>query len=455
MNNNGVNFGISGNAQAYFQHSIDTSNLVNGKPVYYLIGQENMIITPSTYPQIGFLALVDCVNIRVENLVLTDICNLQGILLASTNNSTLANNLVENNQEGIALYLSSDNTISNNIATNSYVGVKLDSSSDNTVVGNTLKDNNLGIELSTTASFSTNNTIFDNNIKTSDVGISLNSGGNDVIHNTLANITSTGIAVGSDSSENDISNNTVRSEAYGIYLGGLPAKRPISNTISGNDIAINGATSARAGITLGYSDRNTISQNTIVFLKSTYTTSQGIRIVSSLDNIIFNNTVANSGWRGAGISLQAESSGNVIFHNDFVDNPTQAYSSEDSISSWDNGYPSGGNYWSDYIGIDEKSGSKQDQTGSDGIGDTPYVIDERNRDRYPLMHPSSFTPWVLVTSPNGGEKWLVGSFQCICWADLGVSSNVSIDLSIDSGTTWEETLFANTVANGIKSWRVI
>jgi hypothetical protein len=52
----------------------------------------------------------------------------------------------------------------------------------------------------------------------------------------------------------------------------------------------------------------------------------------------------------------------------------------------DNGYPSGGNYWSSYNGTDVYSGPYQNETGSDGIGDTPYPIDANNTDRYPLIH---------------------------------------------------------------------
>jgi outer membrane protein assembly factor BamB len=54
---------------------------------------------------------------------------------------------------------------------------------------------------------------------------------------------------------------------------------------------------------------------------------------------------------------------------------------------WDDGYPSGGNYWSDYAGSDLFSGSNQNELGNDGIGDTPYIIDSDNLDRYPLMIP--------------------------------------------------------------------
>jgi len=61
----------------------------------------------------------------------------------------------------------------------------------------------------------------------------------------------------------------------------------------------------------------------------------------------------------------------------------------DSRNIWDNGYPSGGNYWSNYNGTDLYSGPCQNVTGSDGIGDTPYVIDANNQDNYPLMKPYS------------------------------------------------------------------
>jgi hypothetical protein len=64
---------------------------------------------------------------------------------------------------------------------------------------------------------------------------------------------------------------------------------------------------------------------------------------------------------------------------------------------WDDGYPPGGNYWSDYTGVDVKSGPNQDQPSSDGIGDTPYIIDEYNQDNYPLMKPWSPTPVVNAT----------------------------------------------------------
>ena len=56
-------------------------------------------------------------------------------------------------------------------------------------------------------------------------------------------------------------------------------------------------------------------------------------------------------------------------------------------NTWHNGYPSGGNYWDDYTGVDNFKGPNQILPGSDGIGDTPYAIPFGNEDRYPLMKP--------------------------------------------------------------------
>jgi hypothetical protein len=55
------------------------------------------------------------------------------------------------------------------------------------------------------------------------------------------------------------------------------------------------------------------------------------------------------------------------------------------MNDWDFGYPDGGNFWSDYTGVDLYYGPNQDILGSDGIGDTPYTIGVF--DRSPYMVP--------------------------------------------------------------------
>jgi hypothetical protein len=83
----------------------------------------------------------------------------------------------------------------------------------------------------------------------------------------------------------------------------------------------------------------------------------------------------------------SSSSNNWIYHNNLIGNPNQAYDNSNNGNQWENGYPSGGNYWSDYTGNDSYKGPNQDIPGSDGIGDTPYIIDADSQDNYPLMEP--------------------------------------------------------------------
>jgi len=94
---------------------------------------------------------------------------------------------------------------------------------------------------------------------------------------------------------------------------------------------------------------------------------------------------------------------NQIYHNNFINNTNQASVTVGYENVWDDGYPSGGNYWSDYTGLDLYSGPYQNETGSDGIGDTPHIIDANNRDSYPLMYPyGTETFKLIITTTTGG-----------------------------------------------------
>jgi len=81
--------------------------------------------------------------------------------------------------------------------------------------------------------------------------------------------------------------------------------------------------------------------------------------------------------------------GILAYHNNFYGNAVQASDYNSTDNAWDNGYPIGGNFWSDYTATDTCSGPNQDVcSGPDGIADTPYVFNY-NRDNYPLMQPYS------------------------------------------------------------------
>ncbi len=109
----------------------------------------------------------------------------------------------------------------------------------------------------------------------------------------------------------------------------------------------------------------------------------GIILWYSSNNSIVGNSMVNRGL-GVGIEL-VSSSDNRIYHNNFLSDASRMFS-YGSVNVWDDGYPSGGNFWSYYSGVDEKSGPNQDQPQSDGIGDTPYIMDA-GIDHFPLMQP--------------------------------------------------------------------
>jgi parallel beta-helix repeat protein len=110
--------------------------------------------------------------------------------------------------------------------------------------------------------------------------------------------------------------------------------------------------------------------------------SSAIVLEGSGGNVISENTISQN---AGGINLTG-SDNNRIFHNNFVGNTVQLSVQSSTGNLWDDGYPSGGNYWCNHTGPDLYSGPNQDQPGSDGIVDTGYTVATGNVDRYPLVH---------------------------------------------------------------------
>jgi parallel beta-helix repeat protein len=131
-----------------------------------------------------------------------------------------------------------------------------------------------------------------------------------------------------------------------------------------------------SGVWLGYSNNNTVIENN--FTKNIY---DGIGLYFASGNVILRNRVAVNNYHG--IQLR-NSPNNTICNNNFINNTIQVYVEPSLENIWDDGYPFGGNFWSDHNLTDEYNGLNQDVAGSDGISDTSYFIDANNVDRYPL-----------------------------------------------------------------------
>jgi len=188
ISNNHYNFGVSG---GNFNNYVDTSNKVDGKPIYYLIGVVDAVYDAGT--NAGIIYLINCNNVTIRDLTLTK--NLDGALFHNTINSKIENVTATNNEYGISLGRSDNNTLTGNTATNNDKhGINLDNSGNNTLTGNTATNNLAGIRL--TEPFSHDNVLT----------------GNYASNNTW------GIYLTYSSSNNVLTNNTASNNEYGIFL---------------------------------------------------------------------------------------------------------------------------------------------------------------------------------------------------------------------------------------------
>jgi parallel beta-helix repeat protein len=165
-------------------------------------------------------------------------------------------------------------------------------------------------------------------------------------------------------------------------------------TISGNDATINGFVGMEVG---DYSSNNFIVANDVEqngFVTPGPPVEGGI-FVDSFSN---NNTVKENNITGNldGMYLGG-SSNTVIYHNNFEDNSVQVYTGvygNGSANAWNEAYPSGGNYWSDYL-TRYPNASRIDGSG---VWNTPYVIGVNNTDYYPLV--KLWRPLSVAISPS-------------------------------------------------------
>ena len=172
-------------------------------------------------------------------------------------------------------------------------------------------------------------------------------------------------------------NNIIDSDSSGIYASGNLLTITKNNIMNGD-----------MGLALTYFSGSIISENNI-----TKQTARSIWVDNSANNnVIWGNYIAPNQGYAIYFTVLSGIEGpinNTFHHNTIMSNAHNIqFTGYNKWNFWDNGKE--GNYWSDYNGTD---------TDGDGIGDTPYIINEDNQDNCPLMEPTvipEFPSWASL-----------------------------------------------------------
>jgi len=388
LHDNTYNFASRGLNAGDYHQDIDTSNLVDGKPIYYIMDQNNMTFDDTM--NIGFLGLVSCEYMLVENLVINN--EDYGVLLVDTTYSQIINCSFNTHYIScISLNYNSDNNLVKNCILNGdggNYGISLYKTSDgNTITNCTVYDTGLGVR---GYEYSTNHVIEGCTFYDNSEGIYLYKHSN---YNTIINCSASGGDYGFDiyntCDYNDILNCQIYDNDYGIDLYATVDNNRVENCSIYNNSAI------------------------------------GIRCYKCTDGTIANNMFLENFY---GIYAHTTSNNNQLHHNNFINNGVyriieQAH--DECTNIWDDDIGEG-NYWSDYTGIDDDG---------NGIGDTPYNISGgSNQDRYPLMESLQTIPALLSPIDTVGIEDQTPTFD---WTDIWHSCLVSYTLQVatDPGFT--------------------
>ncbi len=286
---------------------------------------------------------------------------LIGELIVANCTDVRATNLVINGTDvGIEMAFVENAIIKNNDLSNNLYGIYLYKSTTTTIMDNIISNNRLnGIILDRSA----NNAITDNIISKNWVGIQIFEFSTNVtIRGNNVSNSECGIGLWSCNNINVINNIVFSNNQRGIDVSGVS-----DITIIGNYIFLNGW--------------------------------GGLVFVGANNATVICNYISNNGY---GIFLW--STNFYIYHNNFINNTVQAEDNYGPENTWNDSYPSGGNYWSDYSGVDNFKGPNQNIPGKDGIGDTNYSIDFDSIDHYPLLEPWKYfmvlkQGWNLISIP--------------------------------------------------------
>ena len=444
IRNNIIARNIRGATGTYYTYTTYENNIVRENEYGLDFGQlgglsssSNFAIGNEVYDNfVGIYVSASEGDNAIENNLIYN--NNIGIVLDNTrNNNVTGNTLANNTREGDFKYgVYSRNAIQNNIEGNIFiqnnVGVFMDRGYCNMIQKNNFTSNSYGVYLTFNESLTYTGWSFDNQIVK-----------NYFLNNTYGIYSNIGAAVFINSQFNTtISENKLKNNLYGIFLYLSPVNRILENTISLNDYGIHIELSSG-----NYLINNSITQNTVngitlhlasdnsLISNNMSKCDVGITLSLSSSNLICRNVIANNN-----IGVKTElSNDNTIYNNDFVRNVQQVTTDGLSSNKWNTTYPYGGNYWSDYVGADIYCGPHQNETGSDGIGDTSYIVDINelfdtyNIDYYPLMKPCIVKCYAItiISGVEGTTKPSPGTYTYTAWTELNVTAIPNVSYSFD------------------------
>jgi len=327
LNNNYENFGIGSLYISDFYCDIDTSNIINGKPIYYWIDYHDEQIPSDA----GFIGLISCTDILVKDIDVTN--NFQGIVYVDTTNSTIENcNLYNNGGHGVFVVSSSENIIKNCLCKDSFFsGFFLNSLSKNNILYNNTLTNiqvcGLWVENSRS------NLIYEHVINNCGKGISLETSGNSILRNN--EMVNCGLAVdGAGLSDyiNDVdTSNKINGKTIYYYIDKNSIKVPSD---AGEVILVNCSycnvsnlelSNGTIGLELAFSSHNFISDN---FITGNNLVAIDLDCSGNNYNTIIGNTIQDNNY-----GIDVDLSNYNTFSNNIFDDNGVAYSLDTSHSN--------------------------------------------------------------------------------------------------------------------------
>ncbi|MHC4752783.1 MAG: right-handed parallel beta-helix repeat-containing protein, partial [Planctomycetota bacterium] len=154
-----ANFVCEGGSLADYQHDIDISNTVDGRPIYYLVGRYGDTVNSTS--NAGCVFAVGCSNVIVRDLTVSN--NGTGVTFVGTSNSSIENvTATDNDQAGILLFNSMNSILRDSSLLRNTYGISLFASNYAYLENNFICENRLGISC-TSGSLNILNSVVKNN----------------------------------------------------------------------------------------------------------------------------------------------------------------------------------------------------------------------------------------------------------------------------------------------------